>query len=274
MTENVLEMINDIDNNLIERAMEEPKRKKNVLPFKKVKWTVLAACLALALAVPVVAETFRLKTEYNEEEEFWNVYTEEVVPYDSISDEVKEFTKNLHDGGYKDYNFMLFWNMNEVEEYIGITLPKNSLIPISPGAKTYFTVDGKIIDSGRYHVHVSDYGTGEVGKIHIEMHGRLSGGMESYDTTYEIVTDKHPNGRSETVFAKESRDHKDGELENFTNAAGIDYVILTKRNKTGRGLNGVTGFIVVDKVMITVDGRGYDKDDVYERVKSIMENFE
>lgn len=272
MTENVLEMINDIDNNLIERAMEEPKRKKNVLPFKKVKWTVLAACLALALAVPVVAETFRLKTEYNEEEEFWNVYTEEVVPYDSISDEIKSDIKELHDNNYEGYIGQLFWNLPAVEEYIGITLPKNKLLPNPEGRMFFSAEDGKLLMSGRYHVTIHDYFTGEVCGIRIKSTATRK--MSEYTTYYEIVTDKHPDGRSETVFAKESRDHKDGELENFTNAAGIDYVILTKRNKTGRGLNGVTGFIVVDKVMITVDGRGYDKDDVYERVKSIMENFE
>ena len=53
MTKNALEMINALDDEFVLSAMEEPKAK--IRPLKKLRWTAVAACIALLLAVPVVA---------------------------------------------------------------------------------------------------------------------------------------------------------------------------------------------------------------------------
>ena len=69
MRKNALEMINDIDDEMLLSAIKKPEKKKNVLRFGKLRWTAVAAAIALLVSVPVVAETLRLETEYNSEEE-------------------------------------------------------------------------------------------------------------------------------------------------------------------------------------------------------------
>ena len=76
MTKNALEMINNLDEKLIENAMEEPKTRKNLIAFKKIRWTAAAACIALLMAVPAVAKAIGLTLEFNPEANAWNAKTD------------------------------------------------------------------------------------------------------------------------------------------------------------------------------------------------------
>lgn len=269
MSKNALEMMNNIDDDMIFSAMETPKKKGKILSFKKLRWTAVAAALALIVAVPVVAETLRLETEYNSEEEKWEVKSREFVSYYSLSEEIREDAKN-----WKDL-FALgkaFWRMEQVEEYLGFELPKNKYLP-NP---SYFNIrsEGKSY-AGKYWVRPWSDPEGKVCDITIKgtTNGHL-GRITEITTTYRIETAIDETTLAGRDFLKENSLHKNGELETFTNPNGIDYVIFVKRNKTGQGLNGVEGYIVVDGISITVEARGYQPEELYERVKTVMENFE
>ena len=268
MRKNALEMINDIDDEMLLSAIKKPEKKKNILRFGKLRWTAVAAAIALLVSVPVVAETLRLETEYNSEEEKWEVKSREFVSYYSLSEEIREDAKNWED------IFALgkpFWRMEQVEEYIGFELPKNEYLP-NP---SYFNVksEGKSY-SGKYWVRPWSDPEGKAFDITIEgtTDGHL-GRITEITTTYRIETAIDETTLAGRDFFKENSLHKNGELETFTNPNGIDYVIFVKRNKIGQGLNGVEGYIVVDGINITVEARGYQPEELYERVKTIMENF-
>ena len=62
--EKFYEAMENINDELILGAAEEPKRKTH--PIRKIKWTVLAAAIALLIAVPVVARTFELTVNRQE----------------------------------------------------------------------------------------------------------------------------------------------------------------------------------------------------------------
>lgn len=265
--EKFYEAMENINDELLLGAIKEPKRK--IHPIKKIKWTVLAAAIALLVAVPVVAETLHLETEYNAEEEKWEVKSCEFVSYSSLSEEVREDAKN-----WKDI-FVLgkpFWRMQQVEEYLGFELPKNKFLPNPHNFHVYS--EGKEYE-GRYWVRPWSDPEGNVFDITIKgkTNGYL-GRITEITTTYRISTAKDETTLAGRDFLKESCEHKNGELETFTNRNGIDYVIFVKRNKTGQGLNGVEGYIVINGINITIEARGYQPEELYERVKTIMENFE
>ena len=74
MTKNALEIMNDLDDEFVLSAMEEPKAK--IRPFKKLRWTVAAACMAVLLAVPAVAQAMGLTLEFDSEVNAWKAETD------------------------------------------------------------------------------------------------------------------------------------------------------------------------------------------------------
>ena len=74
-SEKFYEAMENINDELILGAIEEPKRKIN--PIRKIKWTVLAAAIALVIAVPVLAKNFGITLANNEEIGYWDVYNED-----------------------------------------------------------------------------------------------------------------------------------------------------------------------------------------------------
>ena len=114
MNKNALEMINNIDDEMILSAMETPKAKEKILSFKKLRWTAVAACVALLMAVPAVAQAIGLTLEFNPEANAWNAETDGRFAENEYSKEVREIT------GQKMF---IHESLDEAEKFIGKTAP-------------------------------------------------------------------------------------------------------------------------------------------------------
>ena len=111
MRKNALEMINDIDDEMLLSAIKKTEKKKNVLRFGKLRWTAVAAAIALLVSVPVVAETLRLETEYNSEEEKWGRWKTQTNSDQKNEGSLDVYTRN-------DKMPSDFWGNPQPGEYI------------------------------------------------------------------------------------------------------------------------------------------------------------
>ena len=88
-SEKFYEAMENINEELILGAIEEPKRKFGTV--KKLRWSVLAAAIALLVAVPAVAKSFGITLAHNEEYGYWDVYNEDArYALDEFSPELLE----------------------------------------------------------------------------------------------------------------------------------------------------------------------------------------
>lgn len=116
---NALEMINSIDDEMILSAMETPKASKKTLSFKKLRWTAVAACLALLVSVPVMAEVLGLKVEFNPETNAWKANAEGRFAANEYSKEIRSTT------GQKVF---ISESLEDAEKLIGIDFPENAVL--------------------------------------------------------------------------------------------------------------------------------------------------
>ncbi|MBR2639099.1 MAG: hypothetical protein IKL18_01380 [Oscillospiraceae bacterium] len=119
MTKNVLEMINDLDDKMVLSVMDTPKAKGKTLPFKKLRWTAVAASIALLLAVPVMAEVFGFSLDFNADKNLWHANTNARFAPEEYSEEVKKV---------KGQEYFVMQNLSEAEEFLGIDLPDNAVL--------------------------------------------------------------------------------------------------------------------------------------------------
>ena len=117
MTKNALEMINALDDEFVLSAMEEPKAK--IRPLKKLRWTAVAACIALLLAVPVMAEVFGFTLDFDANKNHWEANTNARFALEEYSEEVKSV---------KGQEYFVMQDIFEAEEFLGIDLPDNAVL--------------------------------------------------------------------------------------------------------------------------------------------------
>ncbi|MBQ4118637.1 MAG: hypothetical protein IJD08_06580, partial [Oscillospiraceae bacterium] len=86
-SEKFYDAFENINDELLLSAAEEPAKRKT-LPFGKIKWSVLAACVALFVAVPAVAAVFDIELSFFEGG--WGAQTEAYIPIEEFSEEVRK----------------------------------------------------------------------------------------------------------------------------------------------------------------------------------------
>ena len=133
MTKNALEMINALDDEFVLSAMEEPKAK--IRTFKKLRWTAAAACIALLMAVPVMAEVFGFTLDFDANKNHWKANTKARFALEEYSEEVKSV---------KGQEYFVMQDIFEAEEFLGIDLPDNAVLEESEKrfVKTEFMESG------------------------------------------------------------------------------------------------------------------------------------
>lgn len=135
MTKNALEAINNLDNDMIFSAMEKPEEKKKLLKFGKIRWTAAAACIAILMAVPVMAEVFGFTLDFDAIGNYWNANTDASFSAEEYSEAVR---------AVKGQQFFVMQDMSEAEEFLGIDMPDNAVLEESEKrfVKTEFNESG------------------------------------------------------------------------------------------------------------------------------------
>ena len=235
MTKNALERINDLDDEVVLSAMEEPKAK--IRPFKKLRWTAAAACMAVLLAVPAVAQAMGLTLEFDSEVNAWKAETDGRFAEDEYSAEIRGIT------GQKMF---IHESIDEAEKFIGIDFPKNAVL--EEAEKRYVYTDFA-------------EGVGEDGEIHCNSHvvgneGHLMGthtmayfivDKSTVEIIYSTVCEENPNengGGFGVSFENEAAS------ESYVNPNGREFKMVIEKDDYGN--NSIYAFTDCDGILVTV----------------------
>ncbi len=264
MTKNALEMINDIDENLIVNALEEPKKGRNTVPFGKLKWTALAACLAVVMAVPVFAEIFGFTLMFDENDKIWNADTNARFAFEEYSEEVQNV---------KGQEYFTMQNMEEAEKFLGIDMPDNAVLKT---AEPKF-VDTEYLSNGNKQETHCDVFVGE-------NEGNLLGAYtEAYyylgeepernlvNVNYFTVCEQNPYENGGGFGYGVEYAFTDGESVIYTSSSGREWAVVSFESEYDYEEMGVAE---VNRVLVAVRVYGLDKESVHASITAILDAYE
>ena len=264
MTKNALEMINDIDEEMLLSALKKPAEKKNVLRFGKLRWTAVAAAIAILVSVPVVAELFGFNIDFDESGKNIHIYTNAVFAAEEFSEKVR---------AVKGQEFFVMQDMAEAEDFIGINMPDNAVLE-----KAY-----------PHYVQIDFFSEGNPQRVHCnvfvgENEGNLltasaeawyllenpeNSSPDDVDVCvqYKAICDQNPSG--EISGYGFNIDDATPEIEEYITPSGRECEIALYEGYYFHA-KGVT---VVDRILVVVEVSGNSKEAVCETVTEILDAY-
>lgn len=235
MTKNALEIINNLDDEFVLSAMEEPKAK--IRPLKKLRWTVAAACMAVLLAVPAVAQAMGLTLEFDSEVNAWKAETDGRFAEDEYSAEIRGIT------GQKMF---IHESIDEAEKFIGIDFPKNAVLEEAEKRYVYTDFAEGVGEDGE--IHCNSYVVGNEGHLmgtHTMAYFIVD--KSTVEIIYSTVCEENPNengGGFGVSFENEAAS------ESYVNTNGREFKMVIEKDDYGN--NSIYAFTDCDGILVTV----------------------
>ena len=255
MTKNALEAINNLDDDIIFSAMEEPKAK--IRPFKKLRWTAVAACMALLMAVPVMAEVFGFTLDFDAIQNHWSANTNARFALEEYSEAVR---------AVKGQQFFVMQDMSEAEEFLGIDMPDNAVLEKSEKkfVKTEFNESGI-----EQEVHCDVFvGENEGNLLGTHTDTWHSFGENTVNISYHTICKENPiEGGGGFGYLLED---KLSESEDYVTPFGRECKIVSIEGEYDYEEMAVTE---VNRVLVSVMVHGQDKESVRNVVTEILDAY-
>lgn len=257
MTKNALEMINDIDDEMLLSALEKPAERKKLLRFGKLRWTAVAALIALLVAVPVMAEVFGFTLNFNAIQNRWSANTNARFAIEEYSGEVRNV---------KGQEYFVMQDIFEAEEFLGIDLPDNAVLEKSE--KRF--VKTEFMESGiEREVHCSVYVGENEGNLlgtHTDTWHRF--GENTVNVSYHTICEQNPheNGGG---FGYSLEDEL-SKSEKYITPSGRECEIVLIEGEYDYQEMAVTE---VNRVLVSVMVHGQDKESVHAVVTKILDGY-
>ena len=255
MTKNALEMINALDDEFVLSAMEEPKAK--IRTFKKLRWTAAAACIALLMAVPVMAEVFGFTLDFDANKNHWKANTKARFALEEYSEEVKSV---------KGQEYFVMQDIFEAEEFLGRDLPDNTVLEKSE--KRF--VKTEFMESGiKQELHCSvSVGENEGNLLGTHTDTWHSFGENTVNVSYHTICEQNPyeNGGGFGYLLED----KLSESEDYVTPFGRECEIVSIEGEYEYQEMAVTE---VNRVLVSVMVYGQDKESVRNVVTKILDAY-
>lgn len=239
--EKFLEAMENINDELIFSAMEEPAAKAKTKPFGKIKWTVLAACLAIVLAIPTVAYIKGYTTSYDDENNVYWGSTNYKLHTSDFNEEILEYP-----GG--DYKML---SINLAEKFLGTPLPNNIVLDCAQKNKIWHGDPEKDKDAEGSHCWVHLSVNKETGKLTgVSVYACfVNEKYVSITTNYNTVTENSINEGADFGIKYDGFEDK-APQETYINAAGrtFDVTVFTD----GNGEESITAITDIDGYLVYV----------------------
>lgn len=264
--EKFLEAMGNINDDLVLSAMEEPAAQKTK-PFRKIKWTVLAACIILALAIPTVAYIKGYTTIYDEEN---NSFSGELNYKLKSSD----FNQELLDYPGGDYPMK---SINLAEKFLGTPLPNNIVLDCATKQDIWYSSLEEGGEERRSHCWVNVgiledtrqiIGANVCALFVDERNERNVSIMVHYSALTENSAAEGPRfGINHNEF-RDIQEH-----ETYVNAAGREFEIVTFDDSTGgkamAAVTDIDGYLVY----VDVSGAGGNYEDIRATLLEVLEAY-
>lgn len=240
--EKFLEAMENINDELILSAMEEPAASGKTRAFRKIKWTVLAACLALVLAIPTVAYITGYTTSYDDETNAFHGETNYKLRTSDFNEEILEYP----DGYYP------MKSINLAEKFLGTPLPNNVVLDCAKKNNIWHgdpeSEEGA--EGSHCWVHLSvNTETGEFTGASVSAHF-LKDNCVSIGIEYVAVTENSvADGAGFGIQYNDFRD--DTGHETYVNAAGREFDIVTFASASGA--DAISAITDIDGYLVYVD---------------------
>ena len=272
-SEKFYEAIENINDELILGAIEEPKWKTN--PIRKIKWTVLAAAITLIIAVPVVAKNFGITLAHNEDYGYWDVYNEDArYALNEFSPELLKRADEINSPEGMD--FILFNSIRDLEDFLGLELPRNKALKAYHLSTAHMKNNAGNEMQGRYRVMLGKGQTEDLIRVSVGTSYYEPGGINII-VDYDFITEKMPFENAGAGWYVESDYQKTADPEIYITQNGRECAVAEMEYTTfvdEAGEYGYIGVIMVERVVVRIQMRGFDKAEVYDRLIEILENFE
>ena len=252
---NALEMINDIDDEMLLSVIEEPKAK--IRPLKKLRWNAVAACIALLMAVPVMAEVFEFTLDFNAIQNRWSANTNAKFAAEEYSEEVRSV---------KGQEYFNMQDIFEAEEFLGIDLPDNAVLEKS---KKRF-VNVKYFESGTEEmVHCNVFvGENEGNLLGTHTDAWYTFGENSVNVSYHTICEQNPvEGGGGFGYSFEDTRSKS---EKYVTPSGRECEIVSIEGEYDYKEMAVAE---VNRVLVSVVVYGQDKESVRSTVTEILDAY-
>lgn len=238
-SEKFYDAFENINDELLLSAAEEPAKRKT-LPFGKIKWSVLAACVALFVTVPAVAAVFDIELSFFEGG--WGAQTEAYIPIEEFSEEVRKAAEEQK----SEVASYTMGSLSEAEEFLGIDFPENELLERrSPRGVhyNYINAEGEKVTEEWNHCRVGVIKDENGMLVNTITRAHFLGNIS---VTYiaDAVKDERGTGISR---------HQEGsasEKEIYTNPAGIDFRIV--QNVSGHGCD-FFAYATINRMLVSVN---------------------
>ncbi len=252
MKNNILTAINDLDDDIIMSVNAEPK-KGSVHPFKRIKWTAVAAAVAILAAIPAAAYALGFTTIFNESENLWEAYSNSRFSVSEYSEEIQNLEESVR---------VPFSELGDIEKFIGISLPRNSVLENTEAFFSKTNIGDEEIETHWLAlVGINDgtlLGTHAIGYYSTE-HSTIA-------VSYSAICEDNPyeNGGGFGVIAENGADE-----ESYTSPNEREFKILST---FGNGLYKKVAFTEIDGILVTVDVVGDDESlvgsDIFEIINA------
>ena len=263
-SEKLLRAIGDIDEELIAQAAAcEIQRAK---PVRWVKYTAVAACLCLLLALPIVAARNEMLVDFFSNLMGWRIYTKEYVKDREFSKNVQELAKIRAGETVR----MTFDSLVQTEEYLGISLPENPLLAEQMTDQVHMEVES----NGRTErfdapclvtlVFAED---GSMVAADVDAAYRYDG-MHLY-VTYRITT-QYAASVDGGGISYPTADIAD--LQTYTTASGRECAVYYTKN--AEGICTADGYTVMDGILVNLSLITRAESDAQQAIAALMEAFE
>ncbi len=266
MKENLLTMMNDLDDEIIMNVSKSEKASTN--PFKKIKWTAVAAAIAIFAAIPAAAYALGFTAFFNENQSAWEAFSTEKFAVTEYSEDIQNLTESVRKS---------FLTLDEAKGFFGIDIPKNSVVETSEAK----FIANETVENGMEVIFAETDAAGENILEHAYVYvgiddGKLLGAhiFSFYKTEnshieiiYSAVCEENPNENGGGI-AMESKNK--GKSESYISENEREFIIVTEK---GDGFYKKTAFTEIDGLLVTVDAIGADEEKIEADLFGIIEAY-
>ncbi len=264
--EKMLSAIGKIDDELIMDAMAVPSENAKPKASRWLKYSAIAACLCLLFILPIAAAQSELLVDIFTDMTGWHIQAKEYYTDRDFSKEVRSLAKE----GAGTWSYYPMDSLEEVEEFLGIDLPRNPLLTeeIRDEVHIETEVNGKM---ERYDshclLHLAFSEDGSVLAADTDVAYRY--GILSLQVLYRIPTEDATFKGGGGIGGI---DASITEAQTFETSSGREYAVIC--NSAGEGIFSCLGYTVVDRVLVQVSLIGRSEEEMRQAVIEVLEAYE
>lgn len=264
-SEKLLSAIGSIDDELILQAMTARSENTNHRRTRWIKYAAVAACLCLLLALPIVAARNEMLVDFFADMTGWHIRSKEYFADKDFSREVRSLSKKAAG----ESTNLPMENLEQVEEFLGIAIPKNPLLTAEIADKVHMEVETNG-QSVRYdtpclvYLAFSEDGSVVAADTHAAYRYKQMHLYVTYRMTTEYAVSIGGGG-----MGNQNADM--AQLQTYITDSGRECAVFFE--KSGDGIYSGRGYTVVDAVLIELSLIGRSEENIQQAITEVLEAF-